>query len=411
MNRKTDNDMDRRQFLKWFATIAGTAATASLLNACGPFAPTAASAPLKIGVLLPSTDIYAALGESITAGMEMAFASAGNKGGGREIKLVKEDEGTAVDAAAQKARKLVEQDEVAFVTGIVSSGVLAGVRDYFHNNKKLLIVANAGANSLSRKAKSPYIWRTSFTNWQPNWPVGTWAAKNVGKKAFVSIPDYGAGNDTLASFKNSFEAAGGQVIQVQKTPFPNMGDPAPFITEIQKASPDFLYCFYSGGAAVTFLKAWGQFGLAGKIPLLGSGFMVEEDVLPSLGDTAVGVKNGLFWAYGLDNADNKKFKDDYKKKTGKDANVFAVQGWDTGRVIVEMLNKLQGDTSSVDKMTQALGGITFSSPRGTFALDANTQAPKQHIYLREVQKGADGIHNAVLSDLGEFSDPGDDSKG
>ncbi len=411
MNDSNSIQIDRRQFLKGAVALAGTAAAASLLNSCGPVIPGAGSGPVKIGVLLPYTDIYAALGASITAAMELAFEQAGNKAGGRELKLIKEDEGTAVDAAAQKARKLVEQDEVAFVTGIVSSGVLAGVRDYFANNKKLLICSNAGANGLSRKGKTPYIWRTSFTNWMPNWPVGTWAAKNVGKKAFVSVPDYGAGNDTITSFKNSFEAAGGQVMQVQKTPFPNMGDPAPFITEIQKAAPDFLYCFYSGGAAVTFLMAWGQFGLAGKIPLLGSGFMVEEDVLPSLGDTALGVRTGLHWAYGLDNDDNKKFKDDYKKKTGKDANVFAVQGYDTGRAIIEMLNKLQGDTSNVDKMIDTLSGITLKSPRGTFALDKATQAPKHRIYLREVKKQAEGLHNYILADLGEIVDPGDDSKG
>ncbi|MBI3536167.1 MAG: ABC transporter substrate-binding protein [Chloroflexi bacterium] len=398
----------RREFLKIAGlTAAGAAVGGSLLSACAP----APATPLKIGVLLPYTDIYAGIGESLTAAMEMAFDEVGGVAGGRKITLIKEDEGTAVDAAVQKARKLIEQDEVAFVTGIVSSGVLAGVRDLFVNNKKLLICSNAGANALSRAAKSPYIWRTSFTNWQPNWPVGTWAYKNVGKKAFVSVPDYGAGNDTIGAFKNSFEAAGGTIIQIQKTPFPNIGDPAPFITEIQKAAPDFLYCFYAGGAAVTFLKAWSQFGLAGKIPLLGSGFMVEEDVMPALGDTALGVRTGLHWAYGLNNDANNKFKDAYKKKTNKDANVFAVAGYDTGKLIVEMLNKLNGDVTSVDKMIDTLSGISFTSPRGTFTLDKNSQAPKHNIYLREVKKLADGLHNAVVEDLGPIVDPGDNSKG
>jgi branched-chain amino acid transport system substrate-binding protein len=402
------NQLTRREFLK-LAGVTAAAATIGmpLLSSCA----TAPSAPVKIGVLLPYSDIYAGLGESITAAMEMAIEEAGGSAGGRKITLIKEDEGATVDPAVQKAKKLVEQDEVAFVTGIVSSGVLAALRDYFHNNKKLLICSNAGANALSRAAKTPYIWRTSFTNWMPNWPVGTWAAKTVGKKAFLSVPDYGAGNDTISSFKNSFEAAGGTIIQTQKTPFPNMGDPAPFITEIQKAAPDFLYCFYSGGAAVTFLKAWGQFGLAGKIPLLGSGFMVEEDVMPALGETALGVKTGLHWAYGLENDENKKFKDAYKKKTGKDANAFAVQGYDTGKLIVEMLNKLNGDTSNVDKLIETMSAISFKSPRGAFALDKNSQAPKQKIYLREVKKGADGIHNVVVADLGDIVDPGDNSKG
>lgn len=413
-----DNKYSRRQFLKTVGLAAGGIAAAPILQACAPAATvapvaTATSAPpVKIGVLLPYSDIYAGLGESITAAMEMYLDSVGGTAGGRKIQLIKEDEGATVDPAVAKAKKLVEQDEVAFVTGVVSSGVLAALRDYFHNNKKLLLCSNGGANALSRAVKTPYIWRTSFTNWQPNWPVGTWAAKNVGTKAFISVPDYGAGNDTIASFSNSFKAAGGTIIATQKTPFPNMGDPAPFITEIQKAGPDFLYCFYSGGASVTFLKAWGQFGLAGKIPLLGSGFMVEEDVMPSLGDTANGVRSGLHWAYGLDNAENTKFKDDYKKKTGKDANVFAVQGYDTARLIVETLNTLKGDVSNVDKIIETMSGVTFKGPRGVFALDKNSQAPKQHIYLRQVKKGTDGnYHNAVLEDLGEIVDPGDNSKG
>ncbi len=398
----------RREFLKTAGVAAGAAIAAPLLQACGG---AATAAPLKIGVLLPYSGIYAALGESITSAMEMYLGSVNNTAGGRAITFIKEDEGTDPAGALQKARKLVEQDEVAFVTGVVSSGVLAGLRDYFISSKKLLVCSNAGANALSRKAKTPYIWRTSFTNWMPNWPVGTWAAQNVGKKAYISVPDYGAGNDTISALSNSFKAAGGEVMGVQKTPFPNIGDAAPFVTELANAKPDFVYTFYSGGAAVTFMKAWEAFGLVGKLPLLSSGFMVEEDVLPAEGNAALGVRSGLHWSLVLDNAENKKFSADYKARTTKDANVFAVQGYDTGRVIVEMLNKVQGNTSNVDAMIQALGGISFASPRGAYALDANTQAPRQHIYLREVKPVGDALHNAILMDMGEIVDPGDDSKG
>ncbi|MGH2523954.1 MAG: ABC transporter substrate-binding protein, partial [Anaerolineales bacterium] len=237
-----------------------------------------------------------------------------------------------------------------------------------------------------------------------------WAAENVGQRAFVSVPDYAAGQNTITSFQNSFEAAGGTVVTVQKTPFPNIGDPAPFITEIANADVDFLYCFYSGGQAVTFIKAYGEFGLAGQLPLLCSGFMVEEDVLPAHSDFALGVRSGLHWALYLDNPENKTFTEAYKAKYNLTPDVFAVQGYDTGRVIVEMLNATQGDTNA-DKMVDALDGISFASPRGSFALDANTQAPKHHIYLREVQTVDGAPHNVVLQDLGEIVDPGDDSKG
>ncbi len=397
----------RRRFLKAVGLAAGAYAASPLLSACAPAAP---AGPVKIGLLLPYSAVYAALGVSIENGLRMYFEEVGNQAGGRSLEILTEDEGATPDEATPKAKKLVEQDEVDLMAGIVSSGVLGALRDYFDTNQKLLICANAGANGLSRSAKTPYVWRTSFTNWMPNWPVGPWAAENVGKRAIISVPDYAAGANTITSFQNSFEAAGGSIVLTQKTPFPNIGDPAPFVTEIANTEADFLYCFYSGGQAVTFLKAYGDFGLAGNLPLMCSGFMVEEDVLPAHGDFALGVRSGLHWALFLDNPENKKFTAAYQQKYGKTADVFAVQGYDTGRVIVEMLNATQGDTTAT-KLIDTLSGISFASPRGPFALDGATQAPRHHIYLREVQKVDGAPHNVVLSDLGEIVDPGDDSKG
>ncbi len=399
--------LTRRKFLKIAGGTAAALAMPSILSACGG----GASGPVKIGVLLPYSDIYAVLGDSITTAMEMYFEEVGNKAGGREIQLIKEDTKITPDVAQQKARKLVEQDEVDLVAGVVSSGVLMGIRDYFHDNQKLLICANAGANAISRGAKTPYIWRTSFSNWQPNWPLGTWAYENVAQKAYISAPDYGAGHNMADAFTNSFQAAGGEILGTQFTPFPNMGDPAPFIAEIQSADPPMVYTFYSGGAAVNFVQAYGEFGLSGNIPLVAAGFTVEEDVLPAQGEAALGAYSGLHWALLLDNPENKAFTAAYKEKTGMDANVFAVQGYDTARVIVEMLNTTKGATDDTDKMIEALSGVSFDSPRGAFRLDANSQNPVQHIYVREVQEVDGALHNVVIEDLGEVTDPGDDSLG
>ncbi len=402
--------LSRREFLRAAGIAAGAAVAAPVLSACGPFVGGRTTGPVKIGILLPYSDIYAVLGESITAAMEMYFEEVGNEAGGRKIELIKEDTEIKPDVAQQKARKLVEQDEVDLVAGIVSSGVLLALRDYFDANKKLLICANAGANPISRDRKTPYIWRTSFSNWQVYWPLGKWAAENLGKRAFVSIPDYAAGHDAASAFAHNFVEHGGEVVAVQRTPFPNMGDPAPFMAEIAEANPDFVFAFYSGGAAVTFVKAYSDFGLAGKIPIAAGGFMVEEDVLPAEGEAAKGIWSSLHWALLLDKPENEKFKAAYKERVGRDANVFAVQGYDTARVIVEMLNKVEGDTSNVDKMVEALPDIQFNSPRGTFKFDPNTHNVVQHLYLRQVQDVGGELHNVVLEDLGEFADPGDYSK-
>lgn len=413
LETRLSSGMTRRDFLKTMGVLAGTAAAGPVLSACGSLGGRpAASGPLKIGVLLPYSDIYAVLGESITEAMKMYFESVGSEAGGRKIELITENSEMTPDIGLQKARKLVEQDNVDLVAGLVSSGVANAVRDYFHDNKKILIIANAGSNAMTRAQRSPYIFRTSFTNWQPNWPLGGWAYENVAQKVFVSAPDYAAGHNMVDAFLNNFQAHGGELIgDPQYTPFPSMGDPAPFITEIQNAGPPMVYCFYSGGAAVTFVKAYGEFGLTGKIPLVAAGFAVEEDVLPAQGQAALGAYSGLHWALLLDNPENKAFTAGYKDRTGNDANVFAMQGYDTGRVIVEALKALQGDTSNTDKVIEALAAVKFKSPRGEFKFDPETHNVINPIYARRVQEVEGALHNVVLENLGEFPDPGDDSKG
>jgi len=401
--------ISRREFLKIAGATAGLAAVSPLAAACGGAA--APKAPLKVGVILPFVDIYAVLGESIRDAMKLYFESVNNEAGGRKIELVIEDTEMKPDVGLQKSRKLVEQDKVDLVTGIVSSGVAAAVRDFYDSTQTILIISNAGENSLTRAKKSKYIFRTSFTNWQPNWPLGKWAYENVAKKVFVSVPDYAAGKDMMNAFLNSFQAAGGEVVKTQFTPYPNMGDPAPFITDIKNSDPPMVFSFYSGGAAVTFVKAYAQFGLAGKIPLVGPGFLVESDVLPAQGDAALGIKNTMHWAPTLDTPENKKFMEDFKKKTGKDANVFAVQGFDTARVIVEAVNAVQGNTQDKEKFLEALRAVKFKGPRGDFRFDPKTQNVIQHIYLREVKKVDGTLTNVVIQDLGEVADPGDNSKG
>ena len=151
----------RRKILK-LAGAGALAYTGSLATACSSRSSSSTKdVPIKIGVLLPYSGIYATLGDSISAGLEMYLEQSGYRAGGRNVQIVAEDTEMKPDIAQQKARKLIEQDKVDLVAGIVSTGVLYGLREYFHNNKKILICANAGGNKISRDMKSPYIWRSS----------------------------------------------------------------------------------------------------------------------------------------------------------------------------------------------------------------------------------------------------------
>src|SRR5207247_2236228 len=248
----------RREFLQVGLTVAGAAVFAPAAGAWsgGPTGP--AGPECKLGVVLPDSGVYAELGTSITNGMRMYFDSVGNQAGNRKITMVTADEQVALADAVAATKKVVEQDSVDMVAGYVSSPNAAGNRDYLHGQKIPTLIANAGVNSLSRAAKSPFIYRTSFSTWQPAHPVGTYVAEQLGKLGLVS----------------------------------------------------------------------------------GAGFFVEQDVLAAIQDAAPnGAVTGLHWALTLTNRENQDFIAKYSKKfNGRQADVFAVQGFDTARVIVDALN-------------------------------------------------------------------------
>ena len=398
--------LTRRDFLKALAVGAGALTVGPLLEACAPSAP-ASSAPLKIGVLLPYSQVYAALGQSITQGMQMYFDSVNNLAGGRPITLIKEDEANDPQGSLTKTRKLIEQDKVDLFTGVVATPVVYALRDLLDSSKMISLISNAGGNDLTRKRKSPYIFRTSFTSWQVASPLGPWVYQNVAKSVMIVAADYGFGHESADAFKETFTKAGGTIVGELYPPFPST-DFGAFLPKIAAAKPPAIYSFFSGSDAANFIKQFADYGLNKDIKITGSGFLVEQDVLPAQGAAALGAYSTLHWALTLDNAENKKFVADYKTKFNATADVFAVQGYDTARVIVDALNAVKGDTSNKDNLLQAIRAVKFNSPRGPFVFDQTTQNVNQYIYYRQVQDtGGGALANVVLGKTDQpVIDPG-----
>lgn len=392
--------LTRRSFLTG-AAAAGVAIGPWVLRS------DAQGGPIKIGVLLPYSGVYAVLGESITQAMELVFGREQWTVAGRKIELVKEDTEAKPPVGVRKADKLIDSDKVDILTGPVHSGVLAGMRDKVHNSKTILIVSNAGADQISRQRCSRWIFRASFSNWQPNQPMGGWVARNVAKTVFITAPNYQAGKDQLAAFKETFVPAGGKIVGED---YPRFGetDYAPYLTKIRRSGAKAAYAFFSGSDAVNFVKQFDQFGLKGSVKLTGAGFLTEPDVLPAQGKSALGVITGHFYTPVLDNPTNQKFVKEFKEKFGgKTPDGFACQGYDTAEVIVRALKAVKGNTHDKMKLVQAIARVEFDSPRGRFRFDPKTQNVIQpYIYVREVRQTAGGLNNVPIDKIPDVKDPG-----
>jgi branched-chain amino acid transport system substrate-binding protein len=395
----------RRTFLK--ATVIGGTATAGM--AAGPWIlrARAQGGPVRVGLVLPYSGVYAELGNSITQAMELVFARENWTVAGRKIEMIREDDEMAVPVGVRKTEKLIDSDKVDILTGPVHSGILMAMRDKVHNSKTILLVSNAGADAISRARCSKWIFRTSFSNWQPCQPMGGWVAKNVSKEVFQIAPNYQAGKDMMEAFRETYNAAGGKVVGED---YPKLGetDYAPYLTKIKQSGAKAVFAFFSGTDAVNFVKQYDEFGLKAGIKLTGAGFLTEPDVLPAQGKAALGTITGHFYTPQLDNPVNQRFVKEFREKFGgKTPDGFACQGYDTAEVIVRALKAVNGNTQDKDKLVATIAATEFDSPRGRFRFD-----PKSHnviqpfIYVREVREVAGALNNVPIDKIADVRDPG-----
>lgn len=382
------------------AAGAGLALSNSLLGAAF-----AQARSIKIGVLAPLSGVYASLGTNKVNGIKMFYESQGMKLAGRPVQLVVEDTEAKTDVGLRKARKLVEEDQVDVLLGVISSAIGLGLKDYVNRVKKVWVTTGAAADEIfKKKNNSPYAFRASLSVWQANHPMGTWLAQKGFKRVFVTGPDYAMGRSALTAFESTFTAKGAKKVGEFFAPL-GTNDFAPYLSEIKKTAPDVVYASYAGSDAVRFVQQYAQFGLQ-SIKLSGYGYLVSEDLLPAQGNAALGVESGLNWAYGIDTPANREFIAKYEKQYHTTPTVDSIAGYVGAQVIAEAVKSLGGNIESQDALSQAIVKVKFDSPRGPVSFDPETHNVIQNIYIREVARTNGGLHNKVLLTYKNVRDPG-----
>ncbi|GGS22981.1 ABC transporter substrate-binding protein [Streptomyces nojiriensis] len=351
--------------------------------------------PVKIGLLVPQSGTYKALGDDMKQGFELYVRQHGGRLGGREVQIVTADEGETADSGKAAAEKLVKQDRVLAVSGVVSSATVNGVKDLFETSRIPLVGSNASPTTLTG---TEYIWRTSYVNDEPGKALGRHVAERAGGPVFLIAAGYQAGKDEIEGFKSTFLPAGGKIAGEEVyTPFPGTKNFQPYLSQIENSGAKAVFCFYAGGAAVDFVKQYRDFGLAGKIPLYAPGFLTEGGVLKGQGDAAEGILTALNYSADLDNAANRQFAPAYRAAHGTDPTTYAMASWDAAQVLDKAIGAA-GSAVTPETVNAALSSVgDIDSPRGTWRFNSGG-TPIQPWYLREVKLGA----NTVAGDLGRL---------
>ncbi|SNT46407.1 branched-chain amino acid transport system substrate-binding protein [Asanoa hainanensis] len=395
------SQIDRRQALRLFAGLGA----AGFLAACGSDDTADAGdgnrlvsdEPIKIGLIVPQSAGDKAVGDELTRGFNLYLEMNDQRLGGHQVQLVVADEGETVESGKAALDGLLKQGVLA-LTGVVNSTVMLGIRDTVEQARIPLIGSAASPSALQSVV---YIWRTSYVNNEAGQALGRYVAGKVDGKVGIIAPNYEAGRDAVEGFRTEFgvndpRLGAGPVwteyaTEPTKTFFKNE------IDKVRQGDPDAIYCFYSGQAAVEFLRQLHKDGYRGQV--YAPGFLTEGEVLGDLkSNEANDVFTALNYSPDLNNAANREFATQFRNKYGATPTTYAVASYDAAQVIDKAV-RLAGANPSPQAVNLALGKIgLIDSPRGEWQFN-QTRTPQQKWYLRQVRRDGPVLSNVVISEL------------
>jgi branched-chain amino acid transport system substrate-binding protein len=362
--------------------LLGTAAALTLLAS-------PAAADIKIGFVTTLTTPVAVIGKDMRDAVELAMEHIGGKMSGEDAEIVYADDEFNSQKGKQATERLVLRDDVDIVAGYIWSNVLLASAPVVLNANKILVSANAGPSPLAGAQCNANFFNIAWQNDQTPMALGELLNQQGVKSLYLVAPNYAAGQDMVAGVERTFK---GKVVGKDMTVWPSQRDWSAELSKVKAAKPDGVFTFYPGPAGPAFIKQYQQAGLEGQVPLY-SVYTLDSISLPLFQkagmETVLGTKMTQFWAPDLDNAANKKFVGDFRKKYGRYPSYYAAQSYDSIMFIKSAVEAVSGDVDNIDGMRAAMEKADFDSIRGDFKM-GNNHFPIQNFYERTVVKDADG---------------------
>ncbi len=357
--------------------------------------PAQAEGPIKIGFLSPLSGAIAQAGKDMYSGCELFWKESGWQIGGRKLEVVLEDDEGQPAMAVTKLRKLVENDKVHLVAGVILSNVAYALVPYVEAQGIPTIYPINSAEDLTQRKRPKWLIRTGFSAGGNMHPFGEYAAKVLGYKKVVTIGlDYAFGWETVGGFQQTFEDNGGQVIQKLWVPL-NVQDYGPYLAQV-KRDADAVFVVALGRWTLLFAQQYAASGLRGRIPLIAGGTYTDEHILPQLGDESIGVISAHHYSASLDTPANRRFRAAFEKAYSRLPSFYSENCYTGARVISEAVKAIGGNVEDRGAFMAALRKVEITdAPRGPIKLDAFGN-PTQNIYIRKVERVGGMLQNTVI---------------
>jgi branched-chain amino acid transport system substrate-binding protein len=257
--------VDRRTILKGASLAAATQIAAPFIIAAR------GESPIRVGMVDPLTGVYAAPAGNEVMGAKLAIDHINAKGGifSRQVELLVEDSANDVGTGVQKARKLIERDQVNFIIGDVNSGIAAAIAQVTSEKKVLHVVSGGHTDTITGKDCKWNVYRVCNTTRMEANSVSELLFSKYGKKWHFVTPDYAFGHTLYDACTANLKKLGGTVTGNELTPL-GTTDFSAYLIKARAANPDVLLLLVQGSDMINCLKQIVQFGLDKQMHVAGT---------------------------------------------------------------------------------------------------------------------------------------------
>jgi branched-chain amino acid transport system substrate-binding protein len=375
----------RRTVLQGMLTTTAAVAMPAVARAQG--------APFKIGLMTVKTGPLAQGGIQMEQGIATFLKEKNGAFGGRKVELLVADTGGNPAGAKTKAQELLERDKVDVILGPLAAFELLAITDYVREHQTPML-SLAAAEDVTQRKVNPWVIRPAASSGQCSHVMADYAAKEMGLKRMATISeDFAFGHEQCAAFQRVFEDTGGKIVKKLWPPLVTP-DYTPYIAQI--GDVDGVFNGFAGSNPVKFMRSYADLGLKAKIPLTAGWTALDDALLKSVGDEAVGVISATYYTADHDSPSNKRFVAAMAKDYGVLPGAYSAAMYVAGQCVEAALGKTGGKSDDKKALSDALHGLSLEdTPRGPVAFDEGGNVVGSVFVRRCERKGGNLVNTTI----------------
>ncbi len=379
--------VNRRRFIQ----AAGAGIGASALGF--PSIVRAQGAPIRLGLMTVKTGPLASGGIDMEKALIMYLRERNYTLAGRKIELFVGDSGGNPAQAKSKTQELVEKDRINVMIGPLAAGEALATDDYIRE-QQLPTLSVAAAEDMTQRKPNPWFVRGTSTSSQCAHPLADYCYKTLKyRRMAVIADDIPYGHEMCAGFQRVFEELGGKIVQKTFPPL-TVPDYGTFLAQL-KTNIDGIFLGFAGSNGFRYVRQFNEYGLRGKVNIVGGMTALDEAVLRNMKFEAMGIITTCWYSAKLENPLNQKFAAAFRAETKYDPGFYAAATYVEAAVLEGALNAVKGKIEDKQAFMMALRASKTDTVRGRVVFDQYGNVVG-NVYIRKVEREEGRLVNTVI---------------